>query len=138
MSYKIRPYVASDYKMVAAWALELTQTAPKDNQLPIESTFIVEDSGGTPITVASVILTNSKAFCMFENLIANPMASKESRRVGVSLLMAYADKLAKENGYCGMLIMSEKPALQKRYQEFGFKPTLSGLMAMYKDLREDV
>lgn len=131
--FLVRPYEADDYLMIASWWREHQEIGPTEAMLPVESTFIVEQNK-MPVLCATLYLTNTKEFCIVDNLVANPNV-KEKRKHAVEVMDEHLVMVAKKLGYKKLLCMTEKPVLKKRYMEFGFMPTLENLTALIKEIR---
>jgi len=134
MNYKIRHYNGSEYQLIKSWWVDIKEVPPLPIMLPEESTYIFEVNGEPSICV-TLYLTNSKAFCMIDNLICSPsLKDKGTRREAIELFKNYIDGVVKEKGFAGILCMTEKPALKKRYMELGYKPTLEGVTTLVKEI----
>lgn len=134
MNYKIRHYNDSEYQTIRSWWTDLNEVPPLQDMLPEESSYIFEVDGQPSICV-TLYLTNSKAFCMIDNLICSPLfKEKGQRREAIELFKNYIDGVVKEKGFARILCMTEKPALKKRYMELGYRPTLDGVTTFIKEI----
>ena len=135
MNYKIRNYKKDEYAMILGWWNDCQEVAPLPEMLPEESTFIL-DVNDQPTICVTVYLTNSKTFCMVDNLICNPaFRDSKLRRKAVEVMNGYVDCFAKEKGFERILCMTEKNALKRRYMELGFRPTLDGVTTLIKGVQ---
>lgn len=131
--FLVRNYEPDDYLMIVSWWKDHKEIGPTEEMLPVESTFIIEENK-VPVLCATLYLTNTKEFCIVDNLVANPN-HKEKRRRAVEVMDEQLVMFAKKLGYKKLLCMTEKPVLKKRYMEFGFKPTLENITALIKEIR---
>lgn len=131
--FLVRPYEADDFLMITSWWREHEEIGPTEAMLPLESTYIVEQNK-VPVLCATLYLTNSKEFCLVDNLVANPNVT-EKRMKAMDVMDEHLCMVAKKLGYKKLLCMTEKPVLKKRYMEFGYNPTLENITTLIKEIR---
>jgi hypothetical protein len=136
--YSIRHYNQSDFPLISQWWNEAKELAPTEEMMPVDSSFIVESEFGEPIAVVTVYTTNSKQFCMADNLVGNPTFYGQYRIDAINFLLDYASEWAAKKGFLSLLCMADKPSLVERYKEFGFYPTIEKVTTMIKPLQESV
>lgn len=131
----IRPYNEDvDYDEVCRWAKELSnEVVPRRDQFSTTS-FMLVDEGENPLIVVSVLLTNAKRYCIPECLLTNPDYSPSVIKEGIELLSSYIDAFAKALEYTGVFCIAPNEILMRRYRSLGFRPTLTGVTTMMKEL----
>lgn len=130
---KVVAYCAiHDYDMIKSWWDAVGEVAPLPDMLPEDTTFIVERKN-EPWLCVTVFTTNSGT-AWIENLIANPGMKKTERKMAIGLLQEFLEGWCREKGFKRMLCMSHKEKLSERYQELGYRKTLSSVETFIKIL----
>lgn len=129
----VRPYLNSDWEMISRWWVESGEVGPPlKAMMPLESSFIAE-LDGVPAVAVALYLTNS-IVVYAENFIGNPHLKGDNRCMSSSYLADYVAEHCKSLGYRCIFCLTEKPALVKKYEALGFKPTLRGVTTLVRSL----
>jgi hypothetical protein len=136
--YNIRAYKKSDFPVISRWWSEQNEVGPTELMMPEESSFIVESEFAEPIAAVTIYMTNSKQFCLVDNLVGNPTFYGQYRKDAIAHLQSYLEKWASSKGYLSLMCMAYKPQLTKRYEDLGYMQTLSGVTTMIKNIQESV
>jgi len=129
----IRPYTKSDYPILKGWCEANGISTLTEATIPY-STFIAEYEG-QPVMSLSLILPNSKEIAYLEYFIASPAFKSEKRSLISKDLVKYAEDVAKSMGYVKLTCLAPNAALASHYESFGYRPNLSGLTLLVKELR---
>lgn len=129
--YNIRNYELSDYPMVHSWWTTHKEQAPMEDQIPEDTSFILED-GTTPIYCLSFIATNTPILSYLENFVVNPNFPKEKRKEASQTIVNCVLSYAKALGYKHVLCFASNNKLKQRYKELGMTPTLDNVQAFVK------
>lgn len=128
--YSVRDYnPETDPAMLKAWCAEYSEVAPARENIPVGSSYVLEDSG-LPILFISLIRTNA-SFCYLENYCGDP-ALKGRRSEAVAHLIAHLETKAKEFGHSSLVTFAYKPKLARAFEAYGFQKTLEGITAFYR------
>lgn len=129
----IRLYKDSDYEMIVSWHLKAGMGfIPKDF---ISETSYIAENKGIPIYFSSLFLTNAKAVCWMENVIANPDTNKELREDGLQKLTNHLESEAKNNGSKRLVIFSYNDKVKNVYKGLGFTKTLDNVTTFAKEIK---
>jgi hypothetical protein len=134
MKYEVRNYKHSDYPMLCSWWKERGEACPSKSMLPLNSTFILEKDG-KPIYSISAYATNCSGISFLENFIKNPSFSRQDQDRDYSqLIVDYAVRFLKDNGYERVVCFSYKDNVKKRYEELGMTKTLDNLSSFVREI----
>jgi hypothetical protein len=101
--------------------------------MPVESTFVLEDSGRAVMSI-SVLLTNSNEVAFLENFVADPEFRGPARSEAATMLVEHARSFAKQRGYKRVLCFCYREGLKRRYQELGMTPALDNVLILSREL----
>ncbi len=132
MSIRIRNYKDEEFKTIDSWWRSAGELGPIPGMLPEETTFVLEFEG-EPTLCISLYTTNSKEVSYAENLIGNPKM-KSVRKALAPQLLDHVFKVAKSLGYRRVICLAPNEQLARRYTEYGFNKTMSGLTGLSKEL----
>lgn len=127
---QIRNYKHSDYEIISSWFKEINEIAPQKEQLPEESSFVVEIDNKL-IALVTVFLTNVNV-CYMENLIADPKFT--NRKEIIQKLMDYVFIWAKKIGYKYAAGFTMHERLAKRHIDIGWDYKLNNVIIVGKEL----
>lgn len=116
----IRPYTPQDFEMIKSWHKE----APEQGQLPLDSSFILENNG-IPTVCVSVILTNA-SICYMDNMVGNPEV--KDRKDATKAIIEYAWQFAKNKGYKYSVAFTKHNKLAERHIQMGWQKLSSGFI----------
>jgi hypothetical protein len=98
-----------------------------------DGTFVVEYDGILIMTLTA-LMTQSKEIAYIEGYCAKPGLDKKLRREIGEILWNYGFNFLKAKGYKRAIAFTDKPALVKRYKDFGMHENISGLMSLGREL----
>lgn len=133
MDYQIRQFEDSDYDMLRSWWIDYKEFPPTREMLPKETTFIIENNK-TPLVAITLYLTNSMQFCMLDNFVGNPQFKGAIRKEASKLIIAHAEKVAKQAGYKSILCLAINEKLKEYYPTFGYKKYCDNISSFNKEL----
>jgi hypothetical protein len=128
----IRMYTPRDYEMLASWWKEQGEQAPIREDLPLDSTFILE-ADNLPLFSICAYMTNVKGLSYLENFVGNP-SYKKDRKKYAEFIVNYACDFLRDKGYLRVVCLSNKHKLMNRYQELGMTKTADGISAFARTL----
>lgn len=126
----IRNYTNTDFETISSWFKELNEIAPQKEQLPEESSFIIEVDNKAAALV-SIFLTNVN-ICYMENLIANPGIN--NKKDVVQYLMNHAFSYAKSKGYKYSVGFTQHEKLAQRHINIGWDHKVNNVIIVCKEL----
>ncbi len=133
---KITPYIPSrHFTIVTSWWAAANEVGPTEDMLPPDSTFIAEIAG-EPALCVTIYLTNTRSLAYVENFAGNPALKGGERRLAARLLSDYIANFARSLGYKNLICLAHREPLVRRYQELGFKPTITNVTAFVRSLKE--
>lgn len=128
----IRKYTINDYIMLCDWWSLSKEPMPPIDLLP-EETWILENKDGIPWVCLSLMTFPVPCMAWSMGLVSNPEL-KEGRKEAVQELWDFIADKAKYLGYKNLFCIAPNEALENRYKEIGFMPTLKNVTLMIKSL----
>lgn len=129
----VRHFKSSEYELIKSWWVARNEPPPGPDEMPEESTFVLEKDGVPWISV-SLFLTNT-SICWVDNLIANPLLpGGEERKRAVVWLEEFIESSARVRGYKKLWCMAHKEPLAIRYNELGYEETCENIKTFVKEL----
>jgi N-acetylglutamate synthase-like GNAT family acetyltransferase len=80
----------------------------------------------------SVLLTNSKHFCITEGLFSNPDLTPRVRREALRSLLLYVEEFAKALEYKGLFCIPISKSMGRHFEKQGFKMIKENVATMHK------
>lgn len=125
---EIRPFnPQSDYETVKEWWAGQKWTAMPLDYLPKVGMMV-------PEVCAGWLYQSDSKIAWVEFIIANPNTTKEERSEGLNLLIKGLLDKAKDLGFGAVFTSAQHPGLIKRYTEFGFQVTDTGMSTLIRRL----
>lgn len=107
----VRRYTLEDFNEINTWAAQRGDSYSPE-LLP-EIGFII------PGVAAYFLYRTDSGICFLENLIANPILTKEQRDVGINQLITIILLEAKRQGYRIAYACTDLEAIEERAERFG-------------------
>lgn len=107
------------FEIFKGWWKERCITDISLSDIPVDH-FYCSIENEKPIGFFSLITTNCSNCSYIENLIVDPLVSKERRSEVIHYMQGFVECLAKTLGYNKVMSLVREPKLAQKYADYGF------------------
>ena len=120
-------------EMLIGWWSTYDTTHALINELPSDSTFVMEYEG-KPLYAWTIYLTNTKSFCFMKNIIRNPNMKPANRHKAMQQIAEHSENFARSLGYKRIIGSSAVEYNTELYKSFGYKIASTPVVFIEKEL----
>lgn len=130
---RIRPYQDRDFEEIARW-LDVNQKKEwMKKTIPLQSTWVMEDTKGKIVFMVSLLLTNFREYCFAINFIGHPNFKGPMRCSYRERFVLFIESMARQLGYAKIVVLTKNTALTRLYKKWGWNKDFSGDV-LYKEI----